>query len=44
MTYKTVVILKIKRPEGIYRWPAHVISNDRHVLRLYSPKGTIFRS
>ena len=43
MTYKTVVIRKIKRPEGIHRWPAYIISNDRHGLWLYSPKGTIFR-
>ena len=43
MTYKTVVIRKIKRPEGIFRWPAYVISNDCHGLWLYSPKGTIFR-
>ncbi len=43
MTYKTVVIRKIKRPEGIHRWPAYVICSDRHGLWLYSPKGTIFR-
>jgi hypothetical protein len=43
MTYETVVIRKTKRPEGMFRWPAYVISSDCHGLWLFSPKGTIFR-
>ncbi len=43
MTQKTVVIRKIKRPEGVFRWPAYVTGHDHHGLWLYSPQGTIFR-
>ena len=43
MIYKTVVIRKIKRPDGLRRWPAYELGEDRHGLWLYSPKGTIFR-
>ena len=43
MTHEITVIRKIKRPEGILRWPAYMISSDRYGLWLYSPKGTICR-
>jgi len=40
---KTVVIRKVKRPEGMGRWPTYVVSEDQHGLWLFSPKGTIYR-
>ena len=41
---RTVVIRKVKRPEGIARWSAYVMGSDHHRLWLYSPKGTLYRS
>ena len=43
MVHQTVVIRKVKRPEGMGRWPAYVMGGDRHGLWLFSPKGTIYR-
>lgn len=43
MTYNSVIIRKIKRPEGIGRWPVYEISKDSHGLWLFSPQGTIYR-
>jgi hypothetical protein len=39
----TTVIRKIKRPDGVGRWSAYVVSEDTYGLWLYSPKGTIYR-
>lgn len=45
LTPKTIIIRKVRRPKGkgICRWPAYVMSNDRHGQWLYSPQGTIHR-
>ena len=43
MIPEKVIIRKVKRPEGMIRWPAYVAGNDDHGLWLYSPKGTICR-
>lgn len=40
---RTVVIRKVKRPEGIARWSAYVMGKDHYGLWLYSPKGTLYR-
>jgi Protein of unknown function (DUF402) len=37
------IIRKVKRPDGIGRWPAFVVSEDSFGVWLYSPKGTIYR-
>lgn len=41
--FDTTVIRKIKRPEGIGRWPAYVVNEDQYGRWLFSPKGTIYR-
>ena len=43
MIPERVIIRKVKRPEGMMRWPAHVVGKDDHGLWLFSPKGTICR-
>lgn len=43
MTYQTTVIRKIKRPAGMMRWSAYVMSKDEYGLWLFSPKGTLVR-
>jgi hypothetical protein len=43
MNPEKVIIRKVKRPEGMMRWPAYVAGNDDHGLWLFSPKGTICR-
>jgi len=40
---KTIVIRKIKRPDGIGRWPAYVLAEDSFGTWLYSPLGCIYR-
>ena len=40
---KTTVIRKIKRPDGIGRWPAYVLAEDSFGSWLYSPMGCRYR-
>ena len=40
---ETAVIRKVKRPEGMGRWPVYVMDRDCYGLWLFSPRGTIFR-
>ena len=40
---KTTVIRKIKRPDGVERWPAYVVAEDGFGVWLYSPKGSLYR-
>lgn len=42
-TPPVVVLRKVKRPEGMGRWPAYAMGEDRHGLWLYGPKGPIYR-
>lgn len=42
-SHEIAIIRKIKRPEGMIRWPTYVIAEDTHGLWLFSPKGTICR-
>jgi protein associated with RNAse G/E len=40
---RKTIIRKVKRPDGVGRWPAYVVSEDSFGVWLYSPKGTIYR-
>jgi hypothetical protein len=37
------IIKKIKRPDGVGRWPAYVTAEDSFGVWLYSPKGSVYR-
>jgi hypothetical protein len=40
---ETTVVRKIKRGQGLGRWPAYVVGQDSYGLWLHSPAGTIYR-
>jgi hypothetical protein len=42
-TMNTTVIRKLKRPDGVGRWPAYVLGEDSFGLWLYSPRGCRYR-